>query len=283
MRAPLPPAAAVPAPTVDAPPAAPADVACLTNPDVVSFLDADAHEVRACFALRDGHPDQCVVIDRHTSRITRDPSPPKDASVFVHRASVAGHATIDAKNKQVEMVCADTDMRCIVVSRHSGIPEDGFEISLGDDYNAVVTLPPAFPHPETRFEIVLKGLHVGPAFSVTASDPCQSAVEVGGYALIEADDCNTTGQAFVYRADGTLIGSIVDRPDFNTFGGWSVPLDHDLWAFVAPAEYAIAIFTAGLSRRDIVNLVPIQAESTPTPSFAETHARDSTWVIASPT
>jgi len=280
---PLPTPVALARPTMDAAPAPTATEApgCITHPDAVSFLDADTHDVRACFALRDKHPDQCVVIDRHTSRIASDPSPPKDPLQISHPTPIRGHV---AGGNPRWSICAN--QKCVFGIRIHDVVDREFTVSISDDEgSAVVTFPPKAATDDPHFEIFTKDDSAMPyAFASVEGDHCGSGLMLDGTAFVATSDCNGIGHAAFYALDGTIISPLSTRPDFNAYGAWPVRLGVELWAVVTPAEYQILIFdTPGLKRRDVVDLIPIQAESTPTPSFVETHAKDGTWLIASPT
>jgi hypothetical protein len=199
---------------------------------------------------------------------------------FAHRAPAPGHVseqplmTICVGEKEV--VCRGLPVGDLV----------GHEFSVDFSEHgdvAIVTLPAATNAGVPRFEVLnARDQHPPHVFDLGTSDHCGTGLLIERLAFVETNDCEGNGSAFFYDLHGTKVGPISDRPDFNSYGSWPVDLSKDAWAVVAPAEYSVLIFGAQM-RRDVVDLVPIQAESTPTPSFVEAHAKDGTWLIASPT
>jgi hypothetical protein len=217
-----------------------------------------------------------VTIDRHTSRIARDASPPPRPLLVEHLVPQPGNVSSGT-------ICSH--QKCVFGVSAKTVAGRIFDVSISDDEaGAVVTFPPAGATDRPRFEMLAAHSTRFPRVFDLGADHCGTGLMLGQLAFVEANDCNETGHASLYDLNGAIVESIFDRPDFNAYGAWPVDLGEGVWGIVAPAEYTVLIFDVPrLRRHDVIDLVPIQAESTPKPSFVETHAKDGTWLIASPT
>lgn len=112
---------------------------------------------------------------------------------------------------------------------------------------------------------------------------CGDSIWLDPSTFVETSDCESSGQAFLFTADGHRFAQVGgEQQPLNTFGAYVVYLENRRWAIVAPNGYQIVIVDQ-LLRQTSIDLVPIQARSTESPAFTLVQAADYGYLVASPT
>jgi hypothetical protein len=251
--------------------------ACLpSTASAVTHLGGDAHAVHACF-------DQtCLSLDRRTGATSawtppRDPDPP------------APDVRIEEQTNAFEVCVLQGD--CVDVYKRDGITRESIAVAhTSERAFTMVTLVDQRGIDPLRIDIY----SYSRAYSFDrykTLDPhdgnrCGTARFLDDdHVLVVTDDCaGGPGRGYLFGTRGQLIGAIdhdgrtIDMRDSDAIRAGA------RWAIVLPHEYAVMITNVPMLRRhDLVDLVPIQAESTTTPAFAIALASDGALVVASPT
>jgi hypothetical protein len=257
-----------------APRAAPVAPACLHDADAtdVSFLHGDARVIDVCFA-----PTACFAIDRRTRAIAAtQPQPGATAARAQHRVEPLSFTWVNA---DAARVCASTrcmDIRSprvgLLAGGRADLNGDGGQmlVTVGGDGTAKArffTAHPDFGVSEMKIDVIA---------------PCAEATWLDDRILVTSDDCNGGPPiGLLYGVGGRLVERIgLDRP-IDTHGATSSSGAKAL-AVVAPRAYALVLVESP-THQSVIDLVPIQAESTPDPRFDVAPLGEDDWVVASST
>jgi hypothetical protein len=264
---------APPAPPDASPGAIATSEACLRDADAtdVSLLEGDARTIDVCF-----EGSTCMEIDRQTSAITAWTQSGK------HTRARTGHAAAPLTIKPIDsdLIRVCTGDQCTATA---GSLRDKLASATSGDveyqHEGVVAVVPDHLHGTQQVVIAharLKSLIEFPAKA------CVDAMWVGDLILATSADCDaTSGFAFLITEDDRRIALGDGRP-LDTTGAFGVT-GARVPAVLFPRLYTLVLTDSLVEHQAMVDLVPIQAESTPDPKFAATELPDGNWLVASAT
>jgi hypothetical protein len=255
---PLPEIARAPHPPDAAPPDA-VPHACL--PDLASpaitTLDADAFTIRVCFAQ-----DTCYEIDRRSGASLRIDSLAMRAPRVQPDALTIDHGVVDSIGEQAWIA--------------NGIASADPGVTLHAEAGKLAGDPPRL----TVHYGFGKDQHVRELAS-GSNEPCAEGTWIDNDVLVTTHDCeggHVLGS--LYDEHGTPIAIVGGAHPIDTVGAFAVVTPRSK-AIVAPRAYALVLLLA--NEQIVVDLVPIQAESTPSPQFAAVSLDSTDWLVASTT
>jgi hypothetical protein len=228
--------------------------------------------IEVCFA-----PTACFAIDRRNGRIARirAPSGLKTARP-PHRVQPISPAWVNA---HVALHCTGTscpslqDPAKLLASGRAD--SDGslgrMLVTVGGDGTTAARVFIVYPGDNTVWEVPIQVMA-----------PCADATWLDDDILVTSDDCKGgTPIGVVYDSRGRSLFQVGQGRALDTHEATSIRYDKKL-AIVAPRAYALVLFDSP-SQQSVIDLVPIQAEATPTPRFDVAPVGDGDWVVASAT
>jgi hypothetical protein len=248
--------------------------ACLHDADAtdVSHLTGDARKIEVCFAEK-----ACFAIDRRRGAIVRFQPPSAPRAVRApHRVQPISFAWV---NKDVARVCVGATCTNVTDPRAAELAGGRADVNTLNGA-MLVTVGADGVSPAHFFRVYSGGLMMETKIDVVA--PCADANWLDDDILVTSDDCNGgTPIGVVYDFKGRSLfqvglGRAIDTHDATLVRGGST------LAIIAPHAYALVLVESS-TRQQVVDLVPIQAEATPSPHFEAASLDDRDWVVASAT